>query len=90
MKKYKWSDMLYSYDWVKAEKENPMYKAPPGDDQFNPKSGHAILYIINYFLQKNGYEDLLMGNKAEYLLHECLPEKKLRMNEIIKFLEENI
>jgi hypothetical protein len=82
--------MLYSYDWVKAEKNNPIYKESPGDDEFNPKSGHAMLYVINYFIQKNGADDVNTGNKAEYLLHECLPDSSHTLKEIIKFLEKNI
>jgi hypothetical protein len=82
--------MLYSYDWVKTEKDNPIYKQGPGEDQFNPKSGHAVLYIINQFLQQNESADERLGNKAEYLIHECLPSQTHSMKEIIKFLENNV
>ena len=89
MRKYKWSDMLYTYEWSRAEKNNPIYSVPPGDDAFNVKSGHAILSLINHFIENKPDADVETGHKAEFLLHETLPPGKYSLAQALHFLEMN-
>ncbi len=83
------SDLAYLYEWKPVPENDPRISGEPDLTLFYRNQGPEVLYIINYFADRNNLTDLCDGLKLERIIRKNLPGIYRTQLHTIQWLKNN-
>lgn len=84
------SDLYYKdYSWTALNGDNPKISGEPDSTLLNRKEGYEVLYFINKFSEKHGFEQKASAIKVERMIREKVPSDIRSQERIKEWLKEN-
>lgn len=88
MRVFSKTDMAFSYRWELRPTDDPNYRKGPSHRLFHRMEGYHVLFVVNGFLEVEGFKLLASAKKAERLIRERLPKKEFAHEELYEWLAE--